>query len=472
MKGTNKVTLIGGGSLRTPLLIHGMAEAQSTLGVTELAIYDIDPRRAALMAKLGELIVRNTGIRITTPATVEDAVVDARFVLSSIRVGGMAARAQDERIAIEHGFAGQETTGPGGLAMGLRTIPVALKHARLVEGYAPNAWLINFTNPAGMITQALSNHTNVRVIGICDTPSELFHRIAWALGEPFDQLEFRYLGLNHLGWVKGVRRNGEDLLPRLLDDDEALAKLYPANLFDPALIRAIRLIPTEYLYFYYSQRRALRNEQAAGVTRGEEILRLNTALLIALDNDLAEGNPFQALDRYKQYLNQRNASYMRLEGAAESAFAQGQHDWNPFEGETGYHRIAIDVMSALLSEEPNTVVVNVRNGEEGLLDLAPDDVIEAPSVITRSGVQPLPVGKAPESVQALIMAVKRYERLVIQAAVEKSFDLARLALLANPIVNDWDAAGELLTALVTADEHYLGYLTGATTSSQQAGRPS
>jgi 6-phospho-beta-glucosidase len=464
-----RVASIGGGSLRTPLLIHGIAEAQSTLGVTDLAIYDVDPRRAALMAKLGELIVRDRGIRITAPATVEDAVEGASFVLSSIRVGGMAARAQDERIAIEHGFAGQETTGPGGLAMGLRTIPVALNHARLIEGYAPNAWLINFTNPAGMITQALINHSNVRVIGICDTPSELFHRIAWSLGHPFEQLEFQYVGLNHLGWVKAILHNGEDLMPRLLDDNEALARLYPADLFDPALIRAIRLIPTEYLYFYYSQRRALRNQQTAGASRGGEILRLNTALLIGLDTDLAEGKPFQALDRYKHYLNQRNASYMRLEGNAESAFAQGQHDWNPFEGETGYHRIAIDVMSALLSEEPRTVVVNVRNGD-ALQDLAPDDVIEGPSVLSRSGVQPLPVGKAPEPVQALLMAVKRYERLAIRAAVEKSFDLARLALLANPIVNDWDAAGELLTALVATDGQYLGYLSGTTISSQQAGR--
>jgi len=470
MKGANKVALLGGGGLRTPLLIHGMAQAQSTLGVGDLAIYDIDPRRATLMAKLGELLVRDTGIHITAPADLEEAVDGATFVLSSIRVGGMAARAQDERIAIEHGFAGQETTGPGGLAMGLRTIPVALSHARLIEAYAPKAWLINFTNPAGMITQALINHSNVRVIGICDTPSELFHRIAWSLDEPFEQLEFRYLGLNHLGWVNAVRRHGEDLMPRLLDDSEALAKLYPAHLFDPALIRSIRLIPTEYLYFYYSQRRALRNQQAAGASRGEEILRLNTALLIGLEADLSEEKPFHALERYKQYLNQRNASYMRLEGNAESAFAQGQHDWNPFEGETGYHRIAIDVMLALLSEDPRTIVVNVRNGDEGLLDLASGDVIEAPSVISRYGVQPLPVGKAPEAVQALLMAVKRYERLAIRAAVEKSFDLARLALLANPIVNDWDAAGDLLNALVTADEQYLGDLSGATISSRQAGR--
>jgi 6-phospho-beta-glucosidase len=457
MTGSHKVALIGGGGLRTPLLVYGLAQFQAAIGIRELALYDVDAHRAALMVRLGQAIAGESGIRITAPSRLEEAVEGAGFVLSSIRVGGMAARARDERIAIEHGFAGQETTGPGGLAMALRTIPVALEQARVIERHTDEAWLINFTNPAGLITQALMNHSPLRVIGICDTPSELFHRIAWSLGEPLKNLEFQYLGLNHLGWVTGIRRHAEELIGQLLTDEAALARLYPADLFDPQLIRTLGLVPTEYLFFYYSQQKAYQNQKAAGASRGEEILRLNTSLMTGLAADIAAGKTIEAIERYKHYLNQRNASYMRLEGNAESAFSQGVHDWNPFEGETGYHRIAIDVMAALACREPRPIVVNVHNGPT-IEDLAPDDVIEASSLVDCYGARPWPIGRLPESVRGLVVAVKQYERLAIRAAVEKSFDLARLALLANPIVNDWDAASEMLRALVESDERNLGYL--------------
>ena len=170
-----KVSVIGGGGVRTPLLIHGLLQSQSLLGIAELQLFDVDSRRAQLMASLGREIAQNLGVslRLTAANSVEEAVEDCDFVLSSLRVGGMAARARDERIAIEEGLAGQETTGPGGVAMALRTLPVALAHARIVERLAPKAWLINFTNPAGLITQALSQHTQLKVVGICDTPAEL-----------------------------------------------------------------------------------------------------------------------------------------------------------------------------------------------------------------------------------------------------------------------------------------------------------
>src|SRR5258708_6814577 len=199
----------------------------------------------------------------------------ADFVLSSIRVGGMKARARDERLAIEHGLAGQETTGPAGAAMALRTLPVTLSQARTVERVAPDAWFINFSNPAGLITQALTQNTSLRVIGICDTPGELFHRIAEAFGKPSSEIFFDYAGLNHLGWVRRVQWRGEDVTEQLLANPELLRGLYPADLFDPELIRTLRLIPTEYLFFYYNQRKAWRNQLQAGPSRGEDIERIN-----------------------------------------------------------------------------------------------------------------------------------------------------------------------------------------------------
>ena len=174
-----KIALIGGGGVRTPLLIHGLAE--SGVDITELALYDTCMNRASIMASLGQAL---TGLPVKPYANLEDAVANASCVLSSIRVGGIAARARDERIAIEHGYAGQETTGPGGAAMALRTVPVILEQARIVERVAPDAWYVSFTNPAGLVSQAVSTHAKLRAIGICDTPSELFHQIAAALGGP------------------------------------------------------------------------------------------------------------------------------------------------------------------------------------------------------------------------------------------------------------------------------------------------
>jgi 6-phospho-beta-glucosidase len=451
-----KIAMIGGGGVRTPLVIHGLAQAQDALGVTELALYDIDLGRTEIIACLGCEIVRRFGadLRITTHDSIERAVDEAEFVLSSIRVGGIAARARDERIAIEHGLAGQETTGPGGAAMALRTVPVTLAQAHIVERVAPRAWFINFTNPAGLITQALTQNTSLRVIGICDTPIELFHRIAWVLGEPYEDMEFEYAGLNHLGWVRRVTLRGEDITDRLLSDEHALRRLYPADLFDPALIQTLRLIPTEYVFFYYSQRKAYENQVRAGASRGEEIERLNASLFEQLKNEDAE----QGLATYRAYLLRRNASYMKLEAEAGSAFNVAQEEYDPFETVTGYHRIAIDVITGLISQVPKIVVVNVPN-QGAIDDLAAEDVVEVPCDIDRTGARPRRTGRLPDSIRGLVLAVKAYERTAIRAALERSGPLAQLALLEYPIVGQWELAGELRKALAQSDPEHLAYMS-------------
>ncbi len=342
----HKVSVIGGGGVRTPLLIHGLLQSQALLGIAELQLFDVDSRRAQLMASLGREIAQklDVSLRLTAANSVEEAVEDCDFVLSSLRVGGMAARARDERIAIEEGLAGQETTGPGGVAMALRTLPVALAHASIVERLAPKAWFINFTNPAGLITQALSQHTHLKVVGICDTPAELLHRIAHVLATPPAELRCDYAGLNHLGWVRRVFKGNEDITSRLLGDEAALRQLYHADLFDPLLIRTLGLIPSEYLFFYYSQRKAYRNQLNAGASRGEELVRLNTDLFTQLYSEA----PREALDTYRRYLMQRNASYLRLEAEAGTAFRAVENEPDPFETPTGYHKIAVEVMSGLV----------------------------------------------------------------------------------------------------------------------------
>ncbi|MBS1854109.1 MAG: 6-phospho-beta-glucosidase [Acidobacteria bacterium] len=450
-----KIAIIGGGGVRTPLVIYGLAHSRPSLDVGELALYDLDQNRAETIAGLGREILRRSGsgfeIRVTSQ--LEEAAAGADFVLNSIRVGGIAARARDERIAIEHGLAGQETTGPAGAAMALRTLPVTLRHARIVERVAPGAWFINFTNPAGLITQALHQHTKLRVIGICDTPIELFHKIAEALGEPLGDMQFDYAGLNHLGWVRRVLLRGEDVTDHLLNQTELLPRLYPAGLFDPALIQTLRLIPTEYLFFYYSQRKAHENQLRVGASRGAELERLNADLFSRLRTaDAAEG-----LTVYRAYLLRRNASYMKLEAEAESAFEIAKDEYDPFETATGYHRIALDVISGLVSGRKRDVVLNVRN-DGSIEDLEADDVVEVPCEVDCDGARPKRTGRLPDSVRGLVQAVKAYERTSIQAAISSSQAIARLAMLEYPIIGQWELAVELTRSLIRDDPEYLGYL--------------
>jgi 6-phospho-beta-glucosidase len=450
-----KVSLIGGGGVRTPLLIHGLLQSQQVLQISELLLFDVDRGRAELMAALGREIARNLGseIRLAATESLEAAVDGSAFVLSSLRIGGMAARARDERIAIEQGLAGQETTGPGGVAMALRTVPVALAHARIVERLAPQAWFINFTNPAGLITQALNEYTKLRIVGICDTPAELFHRIAHVLGASPHETQCDYAGLNHLGWVRRVLVSGEDVTTRLLENEGALRQLYHANLFDPLLIRTLKLIPSEYLFFYYSQRKAHENQLRAGASRGEELVRLNAELFAQLQS----ARPKDALVIYRRYLMQRNASYLRLEAEAGSALHSSRLEPDPFESATGYHRIAVDVMSGLVSREPRKVVVNVPNAGS-IEDLALEDVVEVPCLISAEGVKPMPVGRLPETVRGLVLAVKAYERTAIRAAVDQSWPLAQLAMLEYPIIGQWEIAEKLRESFTKSDPEFLGYL--------------
>lgn len=441
-----KITVIGCG-LRTPLLIHGLSRAG--LGLSRLVLYDIRPERARLMAAIGGAIAASTPLQVSAEGRLPDAIRDCSFVISSVRVGDMAARARDERIALECGFAGQETTGPAGFAMALRTVPVAVEYARLVEKLAPQAWIINFTNPAGLITQAISVHSGARAVGICDTPAELFYRIALALREPPADVECDYLGLNHLGWVPAVRVRGEDVTARLLDDHALLDRLYPAPLFSADLIRSLRLIPTEYLFFYYHRRAARANQLRVGATRAEELMNLNQSVIQDLEAHLRKADPEGALRAYRAYLNRRNASYMQLEGAGRSASEQPDFDWDPFQGATGYHRIAVEAISALTSSAPRRMVLNVPN--QGTIDqLDFDDVVETPCLVDQSGPRRIPVGALPAAVRGLTIAVKTYERLTIEAAMRNDRALANLALFTNPIVADWEAARTFVTRALQA----------------------
>jgi 6-phospho-beta-glucosidase len=443
-----KIAFLGGGGVRTPLVVFGINESAKHLDAEELVLFDVDVERVEMIARLGREVVRRDGgsLRVTVARTEEEAIDGATFVLNSVRVGGIATRAHDECASIRCGYPGQETTGPGGVAMGQRTIPTAIAQARMVERIAPKAWIINFTNPAGLITQAVMHHSNARVVGICDTPTEMLHRIQSALGATTSEVECDYVGLNHLGWVKKITLRDEDVTQRVLEDDRILSQLYSAPLFDHDLIRALRLIPTEYLFFYYSRRRALENQRKQGTTRGEQIAQMNEELTHDLMKKFADHDEAGALQLYIDYLNLRSGSYMKLEGEGQSAFDQDVIAEDPFRSATGYHRIALDVMNALCSNEPRRVIVNVRNNAT-LSEIEPDDVVEVACRIYSDTIEPIPMGPLPEVVRGLVLAVKAYERAAIEAALSGSANDLRKAMLLYPAIGEWEPSAELLRSM-------------------------
>lgn len=458
MTASIKVSLIGGGGIRTPLVIYGMNAIAQSLGIGEMVLYDPDADRVRLMAELGRAIVTREGgdLKITVANRIEDAIDGCSFIMNSIRVGGIRSRAADELASIKNGYPGQETTGPAGAAMALRTVPIVLEQARLVEQRNPDAWIVSFTNPAGLVTQAISTHTRAKIVGICDTPTELIHNLTHALGAEAADVHCEYVGLNHLGWIRKVTLKGEDITQRVLNDDALLAKAYTVPLFDPAMIRELGLIPTEYLYFYYCRRKALDNQRTHGGSRGAEVEKLNDELLKTLDGHLRAGEGLKAVEAYAAYLNRRSGSYMRLEGHGGSAFdADASFNIDPFRVASGYHVIAMDVIKALSSDTPSRIIVNTRNNET-LADLADEDIIETACQISRTGIAPEPLGHLPDETRGLVTAIKAYERAAIKAAMtapaEPTHPLARLtarkAFLLHPAILDWEATDPMLRDLL------------------------
>ena len=424
-----KIAVIGGAGVRTPLLAKGLAV--SGLPIDEIALFDIDQDRLAVIAPLAASWV--PAVRPYRDARA--SVAGAQVVFLSIRVGGIAARARDEAIAVEHGIAGQETIGPGGFAMAMRTVPAAVAYARLIESEAPTAWIINFTNPVSIVTQAMAAATGgARIVGICDTPIELFEDVARILEVDSSRCHFDYFGLNHLGWLREVYCDGVPQLARLWGNRNLLKRVYRAPLFDPAFLESLHLLPSEYLFYYYRPDAALDNLRRAGQTRGAAVAGLTDRLFKDLTAPGADRRQI-----YEAYLHARHATYMTLESGSTAAKS-------PASAATGYDRIAVRVVQALHLHSNAMIPLNVRN-RGAVRDLDADDVVEVPCVVNANGAQPLAVGDVPESVLDLVMRVKDFEWLTIHAASTQDDADAVLALTRNPLVDDGALAATLVQAL-------------------------
>ena len=426
-----KIAVVGGGGVRTPLLVAGLTA--SDLPIDEIALYDVDePRLRAMGAVAAKMATRG---RVVLCTSAEACVSGADFVFTSIRVGGLERRIRDELVAQRHGIAGQETVGPAGFAMAARTIPPMVRYARQIARAAPRAWIINFTNPVGMVTEAMRSETD-RVIGICDTPTELFEQIAHALDLRPDRCDFDYFGLNHLGWVREVYADGAPQLERLWNAPERMRAVYRVPLFEPGALRDLKLLPTEYVYYYDQPARAFENVRRAGRTRGQAIAELTAVLFEALSDPAADQVPI-----YTSYLWTRSAGYMEIESGGESTPAA----FTP--RLSGYDKIALSVVRAIHSDANAIIPLSVVN-RGTLPDLQDDDVVEVPCVVNANGARPLHVGRVPERIRPLLQQVKEYERLLVRAARAQSLDAARTALAANPLVRGGSAAERLVDDLL------------------------
>jgi 6-phospho-beta-glucosidase len=389
-------------------------------------------------------MAKRTGLpaKLTVCSRPEQAAADAIYVITSIRAGGIEARVKDENIALSHGLVGQETVGAGGFACGMRNLAVMLDYARIIEHVAPHAIVVNFTNPVGIISQGLLNHSQVNIVGVCDTPLETFESIANALERDPFELEFDYCGLNHLGWVRGVRdRNNNDLLAQVLASRELIQKCYRHALFPPDFIQRLGLLPTEYLYFYYFPEAAYRNTRRSGQSRGEAIAVMNRDLF----QKLATAPETELVRTYENYLRERNASYFSIEATAGEARNDGQALYSQF---SGYERIATLVLQSLHSASPRPIPLTVRN-QGALGDLNENDAVELPCEVSSLGIKPRNAGRAPQAVRSLLLQVKEYERLTVRASIERSTEVALAALETNPLVGR-EAANNVLTEYLGA----------------------
>jgi 6-phospho-beta-glucosidase len=414
-----KIAVIGGGSTYTPELIEGFGLRKDVLPVDELVLHDIDPERLEIVGGLARRILDKLAFpgRLTVTTDRRQAIEGASFVLVQLRVGGLQARMTDETIPLEYGCIGQETTGPGGFAKALRTIPVVLDIARdTADVGADGAWVLDFTNPAGLVTQALIDHGH-RAIGLCNIPIGFQRQLAQQLGVEPSSVQLEHVGLNHLSWERKVMVDGVDRLPELIDtySDQLGEEVdLPGD-----LVRLTRSIPSYYLRYFYLTGEVLEKQRSAR-PRADEVMEIERGLL--------EMYADPKLDVKPKLLEQRGGAF--------------------------YSEAAAMLVESLHGDRGDVQVVNVRN-DGAIPNLAGDAVVEVACRIDADGATPLPVEPLAPEMLGLVEQVKAYERLTVAAAVSGDRDTALKALMANPLSADFRVAAPLLDALLEANRTYL-----------------
>ncbi len=419
------IAVIGAGSTYTPEMVEGFLRRSDSLPVAELRLMDIDPGKLGIVGGLSRRMLAAAGhpARLIETTELDAALAGADFVLAQLRVGGLEARISDEKIPLRHGLIGQETTGIGGFFNALRTIPVVLGIARRMEALCPGAFLLNFANPSGLVTEAVLKNSSVRAIGLCNVPYNMLKesrkRVPDGLGEP----EITYLGLNHLSWITSVRAGGHDWLAEQLSDRGDVYR--PANVpnfgFEPDLLSCLGVEPSVYLGYFYYREKVLAKLRAESQSRGEVCKRIEAELL----------------ELYRQPELREKPALLEQRGGAY------------------YSEVAVSLIDAIANDRGEIHVAGVRNG--GALEfMEADDVVELSCLVDAEGCHPRPLPCFGDGhIIGLMRQVKVYERFAVEAAVRSDRGAAMRALLAHPLVGDWNLAKGCFEEMLEANRPYL-----------------
>ncbi|UOQ86717.1 6-phospho-beta-glucosidase [Gracilibacillus salinarum] len=426
---TLKLVVIGGGSSYTPEIIEGVLKRHHQLPFTEIVLVDIEEgkEKVTIIAELAKRMIKEArnNINVCWTLDLEHALQDADFVTTQIRVGGLDARERDERIPLSHGFIGQETNGAGGILKAFRTIPVMIQIAEAVHRICPQAWMINFTNPAGIITEALLQHSpHKKVIGVCNIPYHMKQSAAEILEVDAAQVSLEFIGLNHFVFGRCVQINGIDYteeLTKKLDDNHVTYS--PANIiqldWSQSFIRNMKLIPNPYHQYYYQTRDMLATEWRAyenGETRAKAVKQLEKQLFSIYKDP--------ALTKKPEQLEERGGAF--------------------------YSEVACRLMDSLYNNRKDIQTVNTLNN--GAIKELPDNaVIEINCKITKNGPNPVAIGSLPAAVKGDILQMKAFEELVIAAGISGNYQQAYQAFLANPLIKDEKRTKALLDEMLAAN---------------------
>ncbi|MCX7957666.1 MAG: 6-phospho-beta-glucosidase [Deltaproteobacteria bacterium] len=413
-----KIAVVGAGSTYTPELIEGLSGRD--IGVEEISFFDIDRKRLDILYNFSQRMIEASGksVKIRKYNSLKDAASGADFIINQIRVGLQKGRIFDEKMGKSLGIIGQETTGVGGFSKAMRTIPVVLEQCRIYEKYARNAFLINFTNPSGIITEAILRHSSMKCIGLCNIPVNLKMDIAGYLKVPPETIELDYIGLNHLGWVRAIRMGNKVL--KLDNIKKTISDFSPKNIPDmdyPSdTLLSVGAFPGYYLRYFYLNREMLKKQMNQRLTRGEEVLKIERELLRIYSDERINTKP--------ALLSRRGGAY--------------------------YSRVAASVIDSIVNDRKDIQIVNVAS-DSAVNGFEKGEVLEIPSVISRKGATPFKTSVDNHHMYALMRMIKGYERLTIEAAGEKSYKKAVLALMTNPLIMDAVIA---VKAVKMINQHY------------------
>ena len=425
-----KIAIIGAGSTYTPELIDGFLRRPDSLRLDSLWFMDIHLEKANIVADLCRRMLAARGIDAPLHVTdnLEAAVEGADYVLGQVRVGMLEARVRDEKIPLKYNLLGQETTGAGGFMKALRTIPVIMNVARTMERLAPNAWLINFSNPSGIIAEAVLNHSSIKMMGLCNGPINILRGARERLPEGTRHFDYDFVGLNHLCWLTGIYADGVEILQDQLGAVQASTgfKNIPDMPYSADLMKAIKGMPIGYLNYYYFRDESIKHCQEAEKTRGEVCMDIEAELLSLYRDPTVTEKP-AVLDK---------------------------------RGGALYSEAAVSLIDAIENDRNEIHVVDVKNGGAYPF-MAADDVVEAKCLVNRNGATPLPYrGVRTPHIEGLMQAVKAYEKLTVKAGIEGDVDAALAALLVHPLIGDYHRAKPLLDEMLQANRAFLPQFEG------------